>query len=50
MSYCESASLGSRGRPDQITDEGSRGGMKRVRWSFAMLYAREQSGKATPVR
>ena len=30
MSYFERASEGERGRPDQITEEGSRGGMKRV--------------------
>ena len=30
MSYFERACVGERGRPDQITEEGSRGGMKRV--------------------
>lgn len=31
MSYCSRASLGRSGRPDQITESGSRGGIKRVR-------------------
>ena len=31
MSYFSRASVWESGRPDQITEEGSRGGMKRVR-------------------
>lgn len=31
MSYLFKASGGSRGRPDQMTESGSRGGMKSVR-------------------
>lgn len=36
MSYFARASFGKRGRPDQITEEGSRGGMNRVRWAVGM--------------
>ena len=50
ISYLISASLGIRGSPDYTTDEGSSGGMKRVKWSFGILYAKAQSGRATPVK
>lgn len=39
-SYSERASSTERGKPDQITDSGSIGGMKRVDFSLAMSYVR----------
>lgn len=39
-SYRERASSSERGRPDQITDSGSMGGMKSVLLSVAMSYVK----------